>query len=459
MSIDELKIKQEDKEPAPLEEAVDKIVTPVKKFTENQAASGIILLVATIAALVIANSDYQVFYHSLNQMKFGITLDEWSISHSIKHWVNDALLVLFFFLLGMEIKKELLVGDLKDLSQSALVLIIAIGGMVFPALFYIFATAGDESFIKGWGIPMATDTAFALGLLALLGSRVPGVAAVILSALAIVDDIGAVLVINLFYSESLAVMPLLWAALTVLAMVFLNLLGVRKALPYFLFGLVLWFFILSSGVHATTAGILAAFCIPTKPQVKTHWFSRQMRRLLNKFEKIDDSEKNILEQEKQHEIIEAAQDSALAATTPIQHWTWRLEPAVYFFIIPVFAFLNAGVTLPDNISSMELSPVWMGIFLGLFIGKPIGITLLAWLSVKFNIARLPKDISLLQFVGLGWLAGIGFTMSLFISTLAFDGAPLLLKQAKLGVLTGSLASAVCASVLLVMVAKRQSKTR
>lgn len=452
-------IKPDDRDEAPLEDVVEKVASPVRQFKDSQASSGIILLIATLIALIVANSPWQQMYHGFNELPLSLSLGDWTLSHSLKEWVNDGLLVVFFFLLGMEIKRELMVGDLKDISQSSLVLIIALGGMVAPALIYVsISGAMNPDVMRGWGIPMATDTAFALGLLALLGKKVPGVAAVILSALAIVDDIGAVLVISLFYSDAITVQPLLIAVLVVLFMLFLNISGIRRPLPYFLLGVSLWYLVSHSGVHATTAGIIAALFIPSKPAVKSRWFATQMRSLLKRFERLDSNEQSIYEKPQQHKLVEKAQESARLSMTPLQHWTSRLEPSVYFFIIPVFALLNAGVTLPDtslgNLFSGPNAAVWLGVMLGLFIGKPIGIGLFAWLGIKLKLARLPKDLSMMQLIGVGWLAGIGFTMSLFIATLAFEQTDILLKQAKIGVLTGSLFSAIGGSILLLMASSK-----
>jgi NhaA family Na+:H+ antiporter len=463
MSDKSVDIKPDDRDEAPLEDVVEKVASPVRKFKDSQVSSGIILLIATVIALLIANSPWQQMYHGLSELPLSLSLGDWTLSHSLKEWVNDGLLVVFFFLLGMEIKRELMVGDLKDISQSSLVLIIALGGMVAPALIYVSISGViNPEVMRGWGIPMATDTAFALGLLALLGNKVPGVAAVILSALAIVDDIGAVLVINLFYSDALAIQPLLYGLLVVSLMVLLNVSGIRRPLPYFVLGIALWYFVLHSGVHATTAGIIAALFIPSKPAVKSRWFTSQMHKLLNRFERMDKKEQSIYEKPKQHQLVEKAQESARLSMTPLQHWTSRLEPSVYFFIIPVFALLNAGVTMPDaslgNLLSGPNAAVWMGILLGLFIGKPIGIGLFAWLGIKLKLARLPKDLSMMQLVGVGWLAGIGFTMSLFIATLAFEQSDLLLKQAKIGVLTGSLFSAIGGSILLLIANARTKQS-
>ncbi|NVJ59391.1 MAG: Na+/H+ antiporter NhaA [Gammaproteobacteria bacterium] len=455
----ENEIKESDKERAPLEKPLEKIVRPLRNFVKSQVASGVLLLCATVVAIIVANSPWSDLYHSLNHFEFSISLDQWSLSHSLKHWVNDGLLVLFFFLLGMEIKRELLVGDLKDFSQSSFVLVIALGGMVAPALIYFIITSVENSeFTRGWGIPMATDTAFALGLLSLLGKRVPPIATVLLSALAIVDDIGAVLVINLFYSEGIALAPIVNSGLMIVMLVVMNMAGVRTPLPYFIVGILLWYFVLSSGVHATTAGIIAAFAIPARPKVKTHWFSKRMRKLLMHYEKIDDTDSTILEQQRQHDLVEEVQSSANITMTPLQQWSSGLERPVAFFIIPLFALLNAGVTLPQNINELEISSIWLGVFLGLLIGKPLGIMLFAFTAIKLKIAKMPKDFSMPQLLGLSCLAGIGFTMSLFISTLAFDSSNELLIQAKLGVLTGSLVAAIAGVAILSLYSKRTGKT-
>ncbi|MGX5173212.1 Na+/H+ antiporter NhaA [Aliikangiella sp. IMCC44653] len=443
-----------------LEKEFSAIKSPFENFFKRQSSIGISLLAATVIALLWANSDYKDFYFSLNHLPLEIALGEWRLSYSLKHWVNDGLMVLFFFLLGMEIKRELLVGELKNIQQSSLVLLMAIGGMVVPALVYVGLNVnGIEGAFSGWGVPMATDAAFAIGILILLGSKVPSSAVVILSALAIVDDIGAVLVISVFYTQQIDGAALASAGGVLALLGLSNLLGLRHALIYFIGGIFLWWFIHNSGVHATTAGVLAALLVPTKSKIETGWYLRYMKKLLNRFEKIDEEDKSILEKEQQHKLNEKARELTIKAATPLQRWTESIEKPVSYSIMPIFALLNAGVVLPSDFNDIVTSSVFLGCALGLVFGKAIGISGFAWLGVKLAWVALPKDMNFTQLFGLSLLAGIGFTMSLFIASLAFSSHPSLLIEAKLGVLCGSLIAGVAGVYILLKASSQRLKAK
>jgi len=450
-------IDDHDKDHAPLERHFDRLLTPVEEFTRSQSMGGLILLSATLVALYLANSSFRDIYETINHLPFALSLGDWRIEHSLHHWVNDGLMVLFFFVLGMEIKREGLAGDLKDIKQSALVLAMAIGGMLFPALIYA-VIAGSGEMLRGWGIPMATDTAFALGLLTLLGNRVPRAATVLLMGLAIVDDIGAVLVIGFFYTESLDVASLVSAFIVLLVLGGFNVLGIRRPMAYLIGAISLWWFIQQSGLHATTAGVLAALMVPSRPYAQTSWFIRKMKKIVRRFESLDEDEKTILEEHRQHHLAEQAQEIAAHTTTPLQHWTTRLDRPVSFVVVPLFAFLNAGVALPDSWGSVFDSTLVLAVIAGLCIGKPLGILLLSWICVRLNWAKLPAEINFGHMAGIGLLAGIGFTMSLFISALAFEGQAAFLVDAKLGILLASLISGCAGTVCLVAVARLGKKT-
>ncbi|MDP5070357.1 MAG: Na+/H+ antiporter NhaA, partial [Congregibacter sp.] len=358
------------RKPAPLEAPIDAILSPLNRFARNQAASGVLLGIAVIAALWAANSSYGAIYDDLKHMQFAISAQDWTLNMSLKHWINDGLMVLFFFLLGLEIKRELLAGELQDLRQSGLVLCMALGGMIVPALTYLginSVTGADAA--RGWGIPMATDTAFAIGILAALGTRVPKIAIVMVSALAIIDDIGAILVISLFYTENIDITALAYAAACLGGLVLLNVGGFRRHWPYLLFSVALWYCILQSGVHATTAGVIAALAIPTRPHARTSWFSERMSDILNSYKRAEDADRSILEQGKQRELAMEAQSVATQVVTPLQRWEATLDKPVGLLIIPLFAFLNAGVELPNNLSGVISSPVSLAIMSGLVLGK------------------------------------------------------------------------------------------
>ncbi|WP_101756708.1 Na+/H+ antiporter NhaA [Oceanicoccus sp. KOV_DT_Chl] len=445
-------VKEHERDHAPLEQGLQTLLTPFENFFQSQSASGILLVLAAIAALFFSNSSYQEHYQAISHLTLTVSLDDWSISHSLQHWVNDGFMVLFFFVLGLEIKRECLAGDLRDIRHASLALGMAAGGMIFPALIYAAVASIDgDMAMQGWGIPIATDTAFALGILALLGSRAPRSAAVIMSALAIIDDIGAVLVIGLFYTEQLQTESLLWAAGVMGVLLLGNLLGIRKPLFYITGGLVLWWLISQSGIHATTAGILAALAVPTKPYAETGLFIRQMRRILRKFEELDEPNRSILEQENQHELIEQTHHIANRTTTPLQHWGSVLDKPVSLTILPLFAFLNAGVLIPDSLNELVTAPVTLGVCLGLVAGKAIGISSFAYLMIKSGFSTLPEGLLFRHIIGLSFLAGIGFTMSLFIAALAFSGQAQLIAQAKIGILIGSLIAGTLGALAFIWV--------
>ncbi len=451
-------VPEHDKQLAPLERSLDRLLSPFENFYRSQSSSGVLLLASAIIAIFLANSTYQSWYFSIGDIKLYLGIDDGVFSHSVHYWVNDGLMAIFFFLLGLEIKREILAGELKDIRQSTLVLFMAAGGMIVPACIYL-AFNFQLASANGWGISMATDTAFALGALALLGSKAPRSAAVLLSALAIVDDIGAVLVISIFYTDALNLQPLLYAFFSIVFLVCLNLLGVRRITFYFLGGVILWWCILHSGIHTTTAGILAAITVPTRPYAGTNWFKRRIRMLLYKFESLDSPHKTILEENQQHELVEQVQKVAVKTVTPLQHWNSILDKPVSFIIVPLFAFLNAGVVFPKLTLAAVSSPVLLGTTFGLVLGKCIGISLFAWLAMQLGIAKLPSDFKFSHIIALSLLAGMGFTMSLFIATLAFGDYPQLLAQAKIGILSGSAIAGAAGFLLFIFIYKRHSSAR
>ena len=447
-------IKEASCEHAPLERSFLKFSLPFESFIDSQIVAGVVLLVSAITAIFMVNFGGQYSYEALSALKLTISLGDWEISHSIHYWINDGLMVLFFFILGLEIKYECLVGALSDLKDAALVIVMAIGGMVFPALIYsaIIWVSGVDAH-QGWGIPMATDTAFAIGILTLLGAKAPRAAYILLTGLAIVDDMGAVAVIGFFYTEQIDAQSLFWAGLTLLIMLLINLVGIRKPFFYLTGGVFLWWFILQSGVHATTAGLLAAMMVPTRPYANKTWFRRKMQNIVEDFQKADTPYTPILENEQQHALAVRAEDIAKQTTAPILRWGYTLDKPVSLIILPLFAFLNAGVMLPTVLPEFKDTVVSIAIILGLVLGKGIGISFFAWLGLKVGVVRLPPNVKFPHIVGIGFLAGMGFTMSLFISALAFEGQPALIEQAKLGIIFGSLIAGIAGMVILIFVSK------
>jgi NhaA family Na+:H+ antiporter len=413
---------------------IERLIKPFALFAKQASAGGIVLLACAVVALLWANSPLSEYYFRLwsipVEVRFGNLVD---IDKPLLLWINDGLMAVFFFLVGMEIKRELLVGELRSPRKAMLPMAAAVGGMVVPALIYASLNWGTPE-IRGWGIPMATDIAFALGALALLGTRAPLALKVFLTALAIVDDLGAVLVIALFYTENLKVDALLYSLLFWGAMIAMNRLGVRNALIYFLVSLGMWFFMLKSGVHATVAGVLGAFAIPVRSRIDPELFIVRVREYLNQFDQ-PITERTIILSPEQQSAVEAIEREALRVQSPLQRLEHRLHYFVAFFVMPIFALANAGVALGGEGGLNWTSRVIWGVALGLLIGKPLGIALFSWLAVRLGLAQLPQGINFVHIVGVGFLGGIGFTMALFIAGLAFRGDEL--NYAKLGILAGS----------------------
>jgi NhaA family Na+:H+ antiporter len=383
---------------------------PFKWFFKLEAASGLILLIAAILALFISNSDLSEFYfHSLEKYLF-IGVNEFGLKLSVHHWINDALMAIFFFFVTLEIKREFLQGELSNIKQAMLPIIAAVGGMLVPALFYVFINWGNSETMNGWAIPSATDIAFSLGILSLLGSRVPISLKVFLTALAIIDDLGAILIIAFFYSGDLSIPYLSLILLSYILLLVLNKFSVKIFIPYLVIGLFMWFFTYKSGIHATIAGVLLASTIP-------------------------------------HRI----KDKDFSLLVKIEH---AISPYVAFMIMPLFAFANAGVSLEGLSLSSLLAPVPLGILCGLFFGKQIGVLLFSYVSIKLKFAEAPNNSNWLSLYGVSILTGIGFTMSLFVGNLAFVENAQYMDGVKIGVLTGSLLSTVFGYVILLMSSKK-----
>ena len=385
--------------------------SPFKWFFKLEAASGLVLLISAVIALIISNSNFSSLYFETLQSYLFIGINNIGLKMSLHHWINDALMAVFFFFVTLEIKREFINGELSSPKQALLPIIAAIGGMLVPALIYIYINFGNGDTINGWAIPSATDIAFSLGVLSLLGSRVPISLKVFLTALAIIDDLGAIIIIAFFYAGDLSIKYLSLLLLTFIALLILNKSGVKKFLPYLILGLILWFFTYQSGVHATISGVLLATVIPHRKKNKEY-----------------------------------------SLLTKIEH---NISSYVAFGIMPLFALANAGVSLDGiNLESL-LSPVPLGIVLGLFVGKQIGVFLFSIISIKLKIAQMPNNANWMSFYGVGILAGIGFTMSLFIGNLAFVENIEYIDGVKIGVLTGSLLSTLIGYGLLLLTTKNR----
>lgn len=423
-------------------QAPGQVTELIKKYINQESLAGIILFAATILAIIVANSSLGSLYYDLWHLPLGINLGDYSISMALTYWIDDGLMALFFLMVGLEIKRELLYGELSSLSKASLPVIAAIGGMVVPALFYFGLNPSGEV-AGGFGIPMATDIAFALGILMLLGKRVPVQLKVFLVSLAVVDDLGAVMIIALFYTTKFQAIYLLGAAGVMAALFALNFLGFKRLFPYLFLGVILWIFVHDSGMHATIAGVLLAIAIPSRSRIMDDNFIDNIKANLHVFDKHKDE--NLLLTHTQHHALEEMADAYDHVQSPMVKLEHHLHPLNSFFIMPLFAFSNAGVLLSGGVG--DFPTIAVGIAAGLLLGKPIGIMGAVWLSTKLGIAQLPEGMSMGQVLSAGFLAGIGFTMSIFIAHLAFvDEA--MIASAKISILGTSVLAAVIGVLLI-----------
>ena len=428
----------------------------ISRFINEEAYGGILLIIATIAAMFWANSSfYESYHHIWHDYKVGFIWGEIDMVASLHHWINDGLMALFFFVVGLEIKREVMGGELSSIKKASLPIAAAVGGMLLPASFYAIAVINYPEYINGWGIPMATDIAFALGLLAMLGNRVPLNLKIFLTALAIADDLGAVLVIAIFYTESIDYNELLYAGICLVILIAANFAGIRRTLFYAIVGFAgVWIAFVYSGVHATIAGVLIALTIPARTKIDEESYIDTLTAYLNKFKKEETDTKSTLLTKNQVHLIADIQDLNEKAITPLQRLEHTLHPVTAYFILPVFALSNAGVHIDGEIIDMLIHPISIGIICGLVLGKFIGISLFSKLMVKFKVASLPEGVTWNQIYGAAFLAGIGFTMSMFISDLAFKDESF--KQiAKVGIMAASAISAIIGMLWLGISSKKQ----
>jgi NhaA family Na+:H+ antiporter len=433
---------------APWEKTFERVLTPFEEFLHNQTSSSKVLMATALIALVIANSPWADAYHHLIELPLSLHAGPFALEKTLHHWINDGLMTLFFFLVGLEIKREILVGELAAPRQATLPILAAIGGMVVPALIYWLINA-DGPGARGWGIPMATDIAFAVGAMVLLGERVPKNLIVFLAALAIVDDLGAVLVIALFYTDHIALDALGAAAAMFGTLIAFNLGGIRRALPYFLVGSVMWLFLFESGIHATLAGILMAITIPARPKYHPERFRQRLDELAREFAASHEPHGSILTNQRQFSVVQTLENAAQAVQTPLQRLEHAAHLPVGLIVIPIFALANAGVPIDVGaIPQVLTNPITLGVVCGLLFGKFIGIAGVAWLAVRLGVAQLPRDVTLPHVAGAAMLGGIGFTMSIFIAQLAFEQMPEYLLLAKTGILAVSVTAGVAGTLYL-----------
>ncbi len=424
------------------------IISPFQKFMKMEASSGIILLLAAAVALGWANSPWADAYHHLWELEFSLQLGDAELSKTLHHWINDGLMAIFFFLVGLEIKREVMEGELSTIRKATLPFLAALGGMALPVgLFLLAYQSGDG--LKGWGIPMATDIAFSLGILALLGNRVSLGMNVFLTAFAIVDDIGAVLIIALFYSQGIQLAALAGGFAVLAVLLAANYLGLKSLWLYVLLSVVAWYFFLQSGIHATIAGVLAAFCIPSENKIALDTFLHQTRARIKKVRRRWDGEpEGYFLPEKDIEAIEAIKAKARAVEPPLQRIEEHLNGFVVYVIMPLFALANAGVHLGGGQGPL-LTKLGISIAAALLIGKTLGIFGFSWTAVKVGIADLPEGTGWWQLLGMAMLGGVGFTMALFIANLAFEPSGLL-DEAKIGILSGSLIAGLIGYLVILL---------
>ncbi|MBI5498331.1 MAG: Na+/H+ antiporter NhaA [Deltaproteobacteria bacterium] len=428
--------------PAPIE----RLVAPVQAFLRHRLAGAGLLLGAAVAALAWASSPWGDGYDALLHTRAAVTLGPWTLEKTVHHWVNDAVMALFFFVVGLELKREILEGELSTRAKAMLPAACAAGGMLVPAAIYAAVNTGRPS-LAGWGIPMATDIAFALGVLALLGERIPAAYKVFLTAVAVADDLGAVLVIALFYTDGLSIPALLGGGLLVGLAVVMNVVGIRHHVAYFVVGLGVWLCFLESGVHATLAALLVAFTIPARTRLDSRGMAQSLDRLVQHYaaQPLPDGYGLLkpYEQDVLHEIEHVVE----RGTAPLQRLEHALLPLVTLVVLPVFAFANAGVRVQGNPLDLVASPLVLGIVLGLVVGKPVGILAAAWVTVRLGVGELPAGLSFRAVGALGVLGGIGFTMSLFVGGLAFSD-PALVDAAKVGTLLASVVAGTAGFLVL-----------
>ncbi|KAA0217533.1 MAG: Na+/H+ antiporter NhaA [Leptolyngbya sp. PLA3] len=424
----------------------ERLVRPFQRFAALSSAGGLVLLGFAVLALIWANSPWSASYHGVfHETDLEIGIGGWLLSHHLVHWINDALMAVFFLIVGLEIKREMLVGELADPRKAALPIVAAIGGMIVPAAIYAAINFGQPT-LRGWGVPMATDIAFALGVLALLGSRVPLSLKVFLTSLAIVDDLGALVVIALFYTENISMMYIQFGGAALGVLVLFNMFKVRSPIPYVLVGVGLWYCLLESGIHSTIAGVLLAMTIPATGRVNSQRFAEATGHALDVF---DDEKMGrcVRTSSTQRAAVQAIATSCAQVMPPLHRIEHALHGWVAFLILPIFALANAGVHVGHGAGEAITGSISLGVIFGLLVGKPAGIVGACWLATKVGVAALPTGANWRQMIGVGMLGGIGFTMALFIATLAFPDAAGL-EAAKMGILSGSLLSAVAGGAVL-----------
>jgi len=428
------------------------LLSPFKKFVKTESLAGLLLFGATIIALIWANSPFGEYYESLWQYKIGISFQDFELIKPLILWINDGLMAIFFFFIGLELKRELLIGEINTLKKATFPFVAALGGVLVPIGLYLILNQNPDN-VKGWGIPMATDIAFALAILSALGKRVPLSLKIFLTAFAIIDDIAAVLVIAIFYSVNINWIYVLYG---ILIITFLGLLYNKRKYSFtigIILAIIIWFLFLKSGIHPTIAGVLLAFTIPIKRRINIKAFSNHVSSISNKILSVsDDDEKHLLSKYEMN-CIDNLDDLTFGVRSPLQHLEHKLHSLIAFFILPIFAFANAGVVISTN-SDFDYSLI-TNIAISLFVGKFIGVALFSYLGIKLKLTELPSGIIFKQILGIATIAGVGFTMSIFIGNLAFNGDLISINSVKVGVIIGSLISGIIGYTILRLSSKNE----
>ncbi len=420
------------------------IAKPFVRFASLESSGGIVMLISTVIALLLANSPLQQLYENILQVNFSFLLGSFKLSEPLLFWVNDGLMALFFLVVGLEIKREILEGELSSFKKSALPVMAALGGMIVPALIFAAINFGKPT-VHGWGIPVATDIAFSLGVLTLLGKRIPLGLKAFVAALAIADDIGGVLVIALFYTSNISLNAVYFGLAITILLIIANRLGASHPAPYFILGGFLWLAFVASGIHATLAGVLLALLIPAHSRINTREFIDRQQLLIEKL-KPSISKKALSHEEYQATMNELG-ELTKQLETPMHRLSRLLLPTVTFFVVPVFALANAGVNITGNISSFATSPITIGVLLGLFFGKQLGIFTFTFLAVKSGLGALPGSVTWKHIYGAGIVCGIGFTVAMFLANISYTDSDLI-TQAKMGILAASLISGIAGYLFL-----------
>lgn len=425
----------------------NQLILPFERFISLESSSSIILLITVSIAFIWANTSFSNVYFSLISTNFTISLGDFALSKPIFLWINDGLMAIFFLMIGLEIKREVVIGELSELQFAKLPIFAAFGGMIVPILIFIIFNLTEGNRLNGWAIPMATDIAISLGVLSLFGKRVPISLKIFLTSMAIIDDIGAVVIIAIFYTEKIYIDYLFLCFFCIFLLFLLNFLKIRKLLIFIIVGIFLWIFLLKSGLHATLAGIILSFSIPATKKIDLYNFREIATEVVNKLPYDIPTDDPIITPEVYDAAIQSLESSCHDMRTPLSKFEHIINPWVIFIIAPIFAFVNSGTVLPVNITNSIFDPISLGIIFGLVIGKPLGVTLFSWIGVKIGFTSLPDDINWKQIHSASWLTGIGFTMSYFIASLAFLNEEYI-TIAKVGILLASLLASIIGYILL-----------